>query len=146
MSIDSSNKAATERRIQPESFRGRSLQASLTVDNLQKSRDWYRDVLGFTIDREIERNGRIASIAVKAGEVRILLNEDDGAKGANRVKGEGFSFMITTTQNIDDLAQRVRDQGGIFDTEPMDTRWGTRMFRVRDPDGFKFTISSERPS
>ena len=127
-------------------FNGRSLQASLTVGNLQKSRDWYRDVLGFTIDREIERNGKIASISLKAGDVRVLLNQDDGAKGANRVKGEGFSFMITTTQNVDDLAQRVRDNGGTFDTEPMDTRWGTRMFRVRDPDGFKFTITAERPS
>ena len=129
-----------------DSFSGRSLQASLTVDNLQKSRDWYQNVLGFTIDREHERNGRIASISLKAGDVRILLNQDDGAKGANRVKGEGFSFMITTTQNVDDLAQRVRENGGTFDTEPMDTRWGTRMFRVRDPDGFKFTITSERPS
>ena len=127
-------------------FNGRTLQASLTVNNLQKSRDWYRDVLGFTIDREIERNGKIASISLKAGDVRVLLNQDDGAKGANRVKGEGFSFMITTTQNVDDLAQRVRENGGTFDTEPMDTRWGTRMFRVRDPDGFKFTITTERPS
>jgi lactoylglutathione lyase len=126
-------------------FQGRSLQASLTVNELQKSRDWYRDVLGFTVDREIERNGKIASISLKAGDVRILLNQDDGAKGANRVKGEGFSFMITTAQNVDDLAQRVRSHGGNFDTEPMDTRWGTRMFRVRDPDGFKFTITSERP-
>lgn len=146
MSIDSSNNPGTERRAHPQSFRGRSLQASLTVNDLQKSRDWYCDVLGFTIDREIERNGTIASISLKAGDVRILLNQDDGAKGANRVKGEGFSFMITTTQNIDDLARRVRDRGVTFDTEPMDTRWGTRMFRVRDPDGFKFTISSERPS
>lgn len=129
-----------------DSFSARSLQASLTVNNLQKSRDWYRDVLGFTIDREMERNGKVASISLKAGDVRILLNQDDGAKGANRIKGEGFSFMITTTQNVDDLAQRVRDHGAAFDTEPMDTRWGTRMFRVRDPDGFKFTISSERPS
>lgn len=146
MSIDSTNKPSTAGDTQPESFNGRSLQASLTVNNLQKSRDWYRDVLGFTIDREIERNGKIASISLKAGNVRVLLNQDDGAKGANRVKGEGLSFMITTTQNVDDLAQRVRDNGGSFDTEPMDTRWGTRMFRVRDPDGFKFTITTERPS
>ena len=127
-------------------FQGRSLQASLTVNDLQKSRDWYRDVLGFTIEREMERNGKIASISLKAGDVRVLLNQDDGAKGANRVKGEGFSFMITTTQDVDALAQRVRENGAAFDTEPMDTRWGTRMFRVRDPDGFKFTITSERPS
>jgi len=135
MSIDSS-----------KSFQGRSLQASLTVNDLERSRDWYRDVLGFTVDREHERGGKVMGVALKAGDVRILINQDDGAKGTDRVKGEGFSFMITTTQNVDDLAQRVREHGGTLDTEPMDTRWGTRMFRVRDPDGFKFTITSERPS
>ena len=129
-----------------DSFSGRSLQASLTVNDLERSRDWYRDVLGFTVDREHERGGKVMGVALKAGDVRILINQDDGAKGTDRVKGEGFSFMITTTQNVDDLAQRVREHGGTFDTEPMDTRWGTRMFRVRDPDGFKFTITSERPS
>jgi hypothetical protein len=30
--------------------------------------------------------------------VRILLNQDDGAKGFDRVKGEGFSLMFTTAQ------------------------------------------------
>ncbi len=129
-----------------DSFSGRSLQASLTVKDLERSRDWYRDVLGFSVDREHERGGKVMGVALKAGDVRILINQDDGAKGTDRVKGEGFSFMITTTQNVDDLAQRVRERGGTFDTEPMDTRWGTRMFRVRDPDGFKFTITSERPS
>jgi uncharacterized glyoxalase superfamily protein PhnB len=28
-------------------------------------------------------------------------------------------------------------------SEPVDTPWGVRMFRVRDPDGFRLTISSE---
>src|SRR4029077_17918533 len=102
-----------------DSFSGRSLQASLTVNDLEQSRDWYRDVLGFTVDREHERGGKVMGVALKAGDVRILINQDDGAKGTARVKGEGFSFMITTTQNVDDLAQRVREHGGTFDTEPM---------------------------
>ncbi|HKW11544.1 MAG TPA: VOC family protein [Gemmatimonadaceae bacterium] len=132
-------------RAQPESLRGRALSISLTVKDLQQSLKWYRDVVGFTVEREYERDGKPAGVSLKAGSVAVLINQDDGAKGMNRVKGEGFSFMITTAQSIDELAQRVKDRGGTLDAEPTDTRWGTRMMRLRDPDGFKMTISSERP-
>src|SRR5690242_21513409 len=48
-------------RAQPESFRARTLNASLTVNDLAKSIAWYRDVVGFTVDREHERNGKLRS-------------------------------------------------------------------------------------
>jgi uncharacterized glyoxalase superfamily protein PhnB len=135
--------AAGPQRAQPESFRARSLGASLTVKDLRKSLAWYRDVVGFTVDREIEREGTLRAVALKAGSVRILLNQDDGAKG-ERAKGEGFSLMFTTAQDVDAVARRVRERGGTLETEPADTPWGTRAFRLRDPDGFKLVISMER--
>jgi uncharacterized glyoxalase superfamily protein PhnB len=54
-----------------------------------------------------------------------------------------MSLQLTTAQNIDELARRVRERGGTLDTEPADV-WGARVFRLRDPDGFKLVISSER--
>ena len=134
----------TASRVQPESFRARELTASLTVSDIQKSLTWYRDVVGFHVDREIEREGKLRAVAVKAGSVRILLNQDDGAKGFNRVKGEGFSLQFITTQSVDEIAQRIKSLGGTLDSEPADMPWGARVFRVRDPDGFRFAISSER--
>lgn len=126
-----------------ESFlRGRELAASLTVDDIGVSEAWYRDVLGFAVARRIEREGRLVAVSLRAGDVRLLLTQDDGAKGTGRAKGEGFSLQITTAQDIDVLAAHVRDHGGTFDTEPTDTPWGPRIFRLRDPDGFRFTISS----
>ena len=120
---------------------GRSLQASLTVKDLQKSVTWYVDLVGFTVDRKIERDGTLRGVAVSAGDVRIILNQDDGAKGWDRVKGEGFSLQITTTQNVDELARRIKERGGTLEMEPKDVPWG-RIFRVRDPDGFRWTISA----
>lgn len=136
----------TERptRAQPETLRGRSLAASLTVADLPKSLAWYRDVVGFFVEREHERDGKRASVSLKAGAVSILLNQDDGKKGAERIKGLGFSLMITTAQDIDELAARIRERGGTLELEPTTTRWGARLFRVVDPDGFRLTISSER--
>ena len=131
-------------RVQPESFRAREMTASLTVKDLPKSVAWYRDALGFIVDREIERDGKLRSVAIKAGSIRILLNQDDGAKGTDRVKGEGFSLQLITAQSVDEIAKRIKDFGGALDAEPADMPWGVRAFRVRDPDGFRFAISSER--
>ncbi|MDQ6635050.1 MAG: VOC family protein [Gemmatimonadota bacterium] len=145
MTADTLTSGHTE-RAQPESFRAVSLSASLTVKDVKRSVAWYRDAIGFTVDREYERDGRVLSVALKAGAVRILLNHDDGAKGLDRAKGEGFSLMLTTTQSVDEVAKRIKASGTTLITEPTDMPWGARAFRVQDPDGFKLAISSERPS
>ena len=77
---------ATERAV-PESLRGRSLTVSLTVNDLAKSLAWYQDVVGFTVDRKHEREGKLLAVSLKAGDVRILIGQDDGAKWWDRVKG-----------------------------------------------------------
>ncbi len=140
----SDNSTSDERaeRAKPESFRGRTLTVSFTVNDLTKSLTWYCDVLGFTIDQRYERAGKLQAASLKAGDVRILLGQDDGAKGWDRVKGAGSSIRIETAQNIDELAARVKERGGTLESEPVDMPWGARVFRVSDPDGFKIAISS----
>jgi uncharacterized glyoxalase superfamily protein PhnB len=143
---DSQGPVVGTRRAEPESLRARALSASLTVKDLEKSLAWYRDVVGFTVDQKHERDGKLRAVSLKAGAVRILINQDDGAKGLDRVKGEGFSLQITTAQNIDDIANRIKQAGGTLVSEPADMPWGVRVFRLRDPDGFTFVVSSERPA
>jgi len=128
------------------SLRGRPIAVSLTVKDLQKSITWYCDVVGFAVDRKIERDGKLRGVSLKAGDVLISINQDDGAKGWDRIKGEGFSLRITTEQNIDEIANRIKKLGGTLDSEPADMSWGSRLFRLRDPDGFKITITSPRPA
>jgi len=134
---------STNSRVpETESLQARTLSASLTVKDLEGSLAWYRDVVGFTVDRKHEREGKLRAVSLRAGDVRILIGQDDGAKGWDRVKGEGFSLQITTNQNVDELAKRIKDLGGTLDLEPRDMPWGARIFRLKDPDGFKLTISS----
>jgi uncharacterized glyoxalase superfamily protein PhnB len=142
MSTNSSVPGNTTKHAEPELLRGRSLSVSLTVKDLQKSLAWYHDVVGFTIDRRLERDGKLRGVVLKAGDVQLSINQDDGAKGWDRVKGEGFSLRITTDQSVDEIAKRIKELGGTLDSEPADMPWGARIFRLRDPDGFKLTISS----
>jgi lactoylglutathione lyase len=131
-------------RAQPESFRARALGAAITANDLNKSLAWYTDVVGFTIDQKYEREGKVVGVSLKAGDVGIILNQDDGAKGVGRVKGQGMAFQFTTAQKVDDIANRIKAAGGKLDMDPADMPWGARIFTLTDPDGFKIVISTER--
>lgn len=124
---------------------GRALAASLTVSDLAASLHWYRDILGFTVNQQFEREGKLIAVSLRAGGVRVLISQDDGTRGSERVKGEGFSLLIETAQDVDAIATRVKNRGGVLELEPADSPWGGRIFRLRDPDGFKFAIASLRP-
>jgi uncharacterized glyoxalase superfamily protein PhnB len=123
-------------------FKATALTASITVADIQKSMAWYRDILGFEVQQQYEREGAVRAVALQAGDVRIMLNQDDGAKGLDRKKGEGMSLQFITNGSVDDVAARVRASGGAIDVEPADMPWGVRMLRLRDPDGFKLVFSS----
>ena len=122
------------------SFQADAMSVSLTVKDLQKSLAWYHELLGFSIDRKIERDGKLRGVALKAGNARITINQDDGAKGWDRIKGLGFSISITTAENVDEIAQRIKKLTGKLDSEPADMPWGMRLLRLQDPDGYKVSI------
>jgi len=126
------------------SFKALTLSASLTVKDIQRSLDWYHGVVGFSVDQKYEREGKLMAVSLKAGDVRILIGQDNGAKGWDRVKGEGFSLQFMVAESVDEIANRIKTLGGTLESEPTDTPWGARVFRIQDPDGFKLVISSEK--
>ena len=124
-------------------FHATALGASLTVRDLPASVAWYRDVVGFAVEREHVRDGETIAVSLRAGDVRLLLTQDDGARGADRARGEGISLQLTTDRDtIDAVAERITTAGGVLDTPPTDAPWGPRVTRFRDPDGFKLVLLS----
>jgi lactoylglutathione lyase len=130
------------RRREPQTLRLRAVSPSLTVNDLQKSLSWYCDILGFTVNERWEREGSLAGVELVAGSLSFYLSQDDWKKGRDRVKGEGFRLYCTTAQNVDRLAEEIRERGGRLLEAPHDEAWGDRTFAVADPDGFKITIST----
>jgi len=47
---------------------------------------------GFTIERKIEREGKLRGVALKAGDVRLSINQDDGAKDGTGSKERDFHY------------------------------------------------------
>lgn len=131
------------KRQEPESLRLRSLMPSYTVSDLQRSLAWYRDGLGFFVSERWEESGRLLGVMLKAGACQIGLSQDDFAKGRDRTKGVGFRLWCETAQDVDALAERLRNAGGTIVEEP-GSRWDAYGFTAQDPDGFKLTITRAR--
>src|SRR2546426_7068079 len=85
--------------------------ASFTVNDLDKSVAWYRDVLGFVVGEHWEEGGTVRGIQMKAGACDIMLGQDDFAKGRDRKKGDGFRLWVATAQDITAVAGPVKAKG-----------------------------------
>ena len=114
---------------------------SLTVGDIEASLAYYVDVLGFSVVDRWENEGTLLGASVAAGEVSLMLGQDDWAQGRDRQKGVGFRLYCTTSQDVDRIAAGIKERGGELAQEPTDQPWGARDFSVIDPDGFKLSIS-----
>src|SRR5436309_15063550 len=115
--------AAHPERQQPESLRLRSMAASFTVNDLDRSVAWYRDVLGFIVGERWEEGGMVRGIQIKAGSCDIMLGQDDFAQGRDRKKGDGCRLWVATVQDIIAVAARSKATGWELGREPSATPW-----------------------
>lgn len=121
-----------------------TLGCSMTCKDIDASLRWYRDVLGFSLAQTFEREGKLATAVMSAGDIRLVLNQDDGKLGWGRTKGQGFYLQINVANaaDVDAAASRIKAAGGALLDEPSDRPWGVRMFQFKDMDGFKMGIST----
>lgn len=127
-------------RKQPETLRLRGATPGLTVNDVNKSVAWYRDVLGFVVGDLWKDGDKLMGAELRTGTVTFVIGQDDWKKGRDRKKGEGFRMYCTTAQDVDSLAAQIRAKGGVLSHGPQDEPWGVRDFGLTDPDGFKITI------
>jgi uncharacterized glyoxalase superfamily protein PhnB len=125
-----------------KTLHGKTVMPSLTVDNLQRSLDFF-SALGFEVEERWEENGVLLGAMLKAGEARLGLSQDDFKKGRDRKKGIGMRLYIEAAGNIDDVAAGAKAAGVALTSEPHDSEWGARVFEVTEPSGFLLTIASK---
>lgn len=121
-----------------------NLGCSLTCKDIEASIRFYRDGIGFGVLQTFEHEGKVVVAVIGAGDCRIVLNQDDGKLGWDRIKGQGFFLQINVAAaaDVDAAAVRVKAAGGTLIDEPADRPWGVRMFQFRDIDGFKMGVST----
>jgi hypothetical protein len=63
---------------------------------------------------------KLRGIALRAGDVRISINQDGGAGGWDRIKGFGIFSISLAAVNVDELAKKTRKYRARLDKEPRD--------------------------
>jgi uncharacterized glyoxalase superfamily protein PhnB len=121
-----------------------TLGCSITCKDVGASIRFYHEVLGFGVAQTYEREGKVVGAIISAGDIRIVLNQDDGKLGWDRIKGQGFYLQINVAAyaDVDAAAARIKAAGGTLLNEPQDRPWGVRMFQFKDLDGFKLGMST----
>ena len=132
----------TVQRQKPETLRLNAIAPSMTVDDCERSLAWYRDVVGFHPKQVWEHDGKVMGAELVAGSQTLMIFQDDWKKGRGRSKGQGIRLFLLTNQDVDELADGIRERGGVLASEPRDADWGARIFELADPDGFLITVSS----
>jgi lactoylglutathione lyase len=103
---------------------------SLPVRDWRKSRDWYRDRLGFEVEFEIPE--RQTAAMRDDADLTIFLYE------ADVVECPGVSFTI----QVDDVEAKhgaLTAAGTAFEHPPMKVFWGYGA-ELRDPDGYRLRL------
>jgi uncharacterized glyoxalase superfamily protein PhnB len=127
----------------PGGLEATRLAPGLTVNDLQRSVRYYTEGLGFEIADQMEEDGELLFVMLRAGAAYLGLGRDDFAKGKDRVKGVGMRFWLSTRQDVNGIADRAKAAGITLDSEPEQLPWGPLAFTLTDPDGFKLTISQD---
>ncbi|MGH7649778.1 MAG: VOC family protein, partial [Gemmatimonadaceae bacterium] len=70
-------------------LRATTMGCSLTCKDVEASIRWYHDAIGFAVEQKFERGGKVVGAAMTAGNIRVILNQDDGKLGWDRIKGQG---------------------------------------------------------
>ena len=96
----------------------RSVGPSFTVNDVEKSLAWYRDVMGFAVGKRWEEGGKLLGVELTAGPVLFMIGQDDWKKGRDREKGVGFRLYCDTDQDVDELAKGIKARGGTLLQEP----------------------------
>jgi lactoylglutathione lyase len=101
----------------------------LLVRDLDAHRRFYSDALG--LDEETCRSGT----AFRAGETRIILEQDRGANIDAGIRGTGWRYITFQVFKIDEVHAEVLAAGGRQGLAPVTLGTTARISMVLDPDG-----------
>ena len=110
------------------------------VLDLDRSLDFYINKLGLELTRKIPigheaTNAFLAVPGDSEPRLELTLNHD---REEPYTLGEGYSHVAFAVEDLDALAEKLEEAGGVdFESTPHAIGSGTRIFFVKDPDGYR---------
>jgi predicted enzyme related to lactoylglutathione lyase len=117
------------------------LRFEIFVSDLDRTVDFYTDVLEFTVLRD-ERARETPYIYMRRGEVRI------GALASSAAVPEGLRRppigieLVLEVADLDTEHDRILTAGWPLTEEITERPWGLRDFRLLDPDGHYWRVTT----
>ena len=118
-----------------------SLRCELFPDDLDASAAFYVDVLGFAIVRD-ERSTDVPYVALRRGGVHVgLAARPAPDDGASRRPPTGVELVLEV-DDLDAAHARVVSRRWPVDEQLTDRPWGLRDFRLVDPHGYYWRVTT----
>jgi catechol 2,3-dioxygenase-like lactoylglutathione lyase family enzyme len=116
--------------------------AVLFIEDLEQSKNFYVDALGFTLAFEDSTSaglllGDDLMLLVTIPGAEFLSSVDPSSPRGQRPVGL-FNIFV---KNVDEAFKTLKSKGVTFFLEPTDREWGRRTAHFKDPDGFLWEIS-----
>ena len=117
----------------------------LGVADLARSKQFYRDGLGCTIDKDYTS---FVSFSLGEGSSSLALYEREAAAQDAGVSAEGsgfrgvsFHFIVPSREGVDEVMGKAVAAGGGIVKEASATQWGYFGY-FSDPDGYLWKVAS----
>jgi catechol 2,3-dioxygenase-like lactoylglutathione lyase family enzyme len=107
---------------------------SLTVRDLDRSRAFYRDFLGF------DDLGGDGVAELRVGGTKLVLLPSQNVAPAT---GVHFGFQEPSRDAVDEWGRKARARELTVDFGPAVAEWGGYVLYFRDPDGYRIEIWSD---
>jgi glyoxylase I family protein len=117
---------------------------SLSVSDLGKSAEWYRETLGFETDAEIEGNGfRRSRLRAPGSGLTLTLTAHEQQSGEpfdeRRAGVDHIAFNAGSAEAVQELKGRFEELG-VVHSDVKQAASGSAMITLRDPDNIQLEV------
>jgi catechol 2,3-dioxygenase-like lactoylglutathione lyase family enzyme len=118
---------------------------NLIVGDLERSKEFYRDVFGLPVQHEDEDTAMF-----RFGDTYVFLQRDathrDGPSSAALTLGQkGVGQFVIFVKDVDAVRDELLQGDVAILSGPTDRDWGMRTLTLADPGGYTWEITQELP-
>jgi uncharacterized glyoxalase superfamily protein PhnB len=118
----------------------RQLKPLLAVADIQRSVEFYRDRLGFSLTGEAENEGKMFWCSMERGGSAIMLQQAEDEDGPAEGRGRGISFYFIC-DDADAIYAELTSRG-LHLSPPSIAYYGMKQVVVPEPDGYYICFES----
>ncbi len=125
-----------------------SLSPNLMVEDMQKSLDFYCEILGFTKIMAVPEEGVPVWAMLQRDGISFMLQSRasiaEELPDFAQMNAGGSLLFYFKIKGVDDFYQSVHAAGASIYKEPNVTFYGSTEFAIKDPDGFVLVFAEDK--